>query len=305
MREVGIMLTSFDQVLTRARAHASARVAVCAAQDREVLEAVRMAAEIGMGEFTLVGDARRIAEVAADVGLDLSGVVVVDEPDAPKAARLAVSLVSAGEAGILMKGLVPTADFLRAVLDREVGLRTGKLLSHVAVFRSSRYDRFFYLTDGAMVVAPTLEEKVQIIENAVGVAHKLGNETPKVACVAAVEVVNPAMPETIEAAALAKMSDRRQIRGCIIDGPLGLDNAVSMDSAQHKGVGGPVAGQADIILAPDIAAGNAIYKTMIYFGDIESAAVVAGARAPIVLTSRSDSPRARLLSLAVAIVTSK
>ncbi|HNU94536.1 MAG TPA: bifunctional enoyl-CoA hydratase/phosphate acetyltransferase [Bacillota bacterium] len=299
------MLTSFDQVLTRARAHASARVAVCAAQDREVLEAVRMAAEIGMGEFTLVGDARRIAEVAADVGLDLSGVVVVDEPDAPKAARLAVSLVSAGEAGILMKGLVPTADFLRAVLDREVGLRTGKLLSHVAVFRSSRYDRFFYLTDGAMVVAPTLEEKVQIIENAVGVAHKLGNETPKVACVAAVEVVNPAMPETIEAAALAKMSDRRQIRGCIIDGPLGLDNAVSMDSAQHKGVGGPVAGQADIILAPDIAAGNAIYKTMIYFGDIESAAVVAGARAPIVLTSRSDSPRARLLSLAVAIVTSK
>ncbi|HPU76598.1 MAG TPA: bifunctional enoyl-CoA hydratase/phosphate acetyltransferase, partial [Bacillota bacterium] len=266
---------------------------------------VRMAAEIGMGEFTLVGDARRIAEVAADVGLDLSGVVVVDEPDAPKAARLAVSLVSAGEAGILMKGLVPTADFLRAVLDREVGLRTGKLLSHVAVFRSSRYDRFFYLTDGAMVVAPTLEEKVQIIENAVGVAHKLGNETPKVACVAAVEVVNPAMPETIEAAALAKMSDRRQIKGCIIDGPLGLDNAVSMDSAQHKGVGGPVAGQADIILAPDIAAGNAIYKTMIYFGDIESAAVVAGARAPIVLTSRSDSPRARLLSLAVAIVTSK
>lgn len=299
------MLTSFDQVLTRARAHASARVAVCAAQDREVLEAVKMAAEIGMGEFTLVGDARRIAEVAADVGLDLSGVVVVDEPDAPKAARLAVSLVSAGEAGILMKGLVPTADFLRAVLDREVGLRTGKLLSHVAVFRSSRYDRFFYLTDGAMVVAPTLEEKVQIIENAVGVAHKLGNETPKVACVAAVEVVNPAMPETIEAAALAKMSDRRQIKGCIIDGPLGLDNAVSMDSAQHKGVGGPVAGQADIILAPDIAAGNAIYKTMIYFGDIESAAVVAGARAPIVLTSRSDSPRARLLSLAVAIVTSK
>jgi len=264
-----------------------------------------MAAEIGMGEFTLVGDARRITELASSVGLDLSGVVVMDEPDTTKAARLAVGMVSAGQAGILMKGLVPTADFLRAVLDREVGLRTGKLLSHVAIFRSPRYDRFFYLTDGAMMVAPTLEEKVQIIENAAGVAHRLGNETPKVACVAAVEVVNPAMPETIEAAALAKMSDRRQIKGCIVDGPLGLDNAVSVESAQHKGVGGPVAGQADIILAPDIAAGNAIYKTMIYFGDIESAAVVAGARAPIVLTSRSDSPRARLLSLAVAIVTSE
>ena len=298
------MLTSFDQVLARAKERASARVAVCAAQDREVLEAVKMAVDIGMGEFTLVGDARRITELGSSVGLDLSGVVVMDEPDAAKAARLAVGLVSAGEAGILMKGLVPTADFLRAVLDREVGLRTGKLLSHVAVFRSPRYDRFFYLTDGAMVVAPTLEEKVQIIENAVGVAHRLGNETPKVACVAAVEVVNPAMPETVEAAALAKMSDRRQIKGCIVDGPLGLDNAVSAESAQHKGVSGPVAGQADIILAPDIAAGNAIYKTMIYFGDIESAAVVAGARAPIVLTSRSDSPRARLLSLAVAIVTS-
>jgi len=304
MREVGMMLKSFDQVLKCAKERESARVAVCAAQDRDVLEAVRMAAEIGMGEFTLVGDARRIAELASSVGLDLSGVVVMDEPDTTKAARLAVGLVSAGEAGILMKGLVPTADFLRAVLDREVGLRTGKLLSHVAVFGSPRYDRFFYLTDGAMVVAPTLEEKVQIIENAVGVAHRLGNETPRVACVAAVEVVNPAMPETIEAAALSKMSDRRQIKGCIVDGPLGLDNAVSMESAQHKGVGGPVAGQADIILAPDIAAGNAIYKTMIYFGDIESAAVVAGARAPIVLTSRSDSPRARLLSLAVAIVTS-
>ena len=299
------MLTSFDQVVARAKEHRSARVAVCVAQDREVLEAVKMAIDIGMGDFTLVGDAHRITELASGVDLDLSRVSILDEPHILKAARLAVGLVSSGKAGILMKGLIPTADFLRAVLDREVGLRTGKLLSHVAVFKSPRYDKFFYLTDGAMVVAPNLEEKVQIIENAVGVAHRLGNDMPKVAAVAAVEVVNPAMPETVEAAALAKMSDRRQIKGCIVDGPLGLDNAVSADSARHKGVGGPVAGQADIILAPDIAAGNAIYKTMIYFGDIESAAVVAGARAPIVLTSRSDSPRARLLSLAVAIVTSE
>lgn len=299
------MLTTFDQVVACAKGHKSARVAVAAAQDREVLEAVKMAIDIGMGDFALVGDARRIADVASDVGLDVSRVDILDEPDVPNAARLAVSLVSSGKAGILMKGLIPTSGFLKAVLDREVGLRTGKLLSHVAVFKSPRYDRFFYLTDGAMVVAPTLEEKAQIIGNAVGVAHKLGNATPKVACVAAVEVVNPAMPETIEAAALAKMGDRGQIKGCIIDGPLGLDNAVSAESAKHKGVGGPVAGQADIILAPDIAAGNAIYKTMVYFGDIEAAALVAGARAPIVLTSRSDSPRARLLSLACAIVTSE
>ncbi len=299
------MLTTFDQVVACAKERRSARVAVAAAQDREVLEAVKMAIQIGMGDFTLVGDARRIADVASEIGLDVSNAEILDEPDGPSAARRAVSLVSSGKAGILMKGLIPTAQFLKAVLDREVGLRTGRLLSHVAVFKSPRYDRFFYLTDGAMVVAPTLEEKAQIIENAVGVAHKLGNETPKVACVAAVEVVNPAMPETLEAAALAKMSDRGQIKGCIVDGPLGLDNAVSAESAKHKGVGGPVAGRADIILAPDIAAGNAIYKTMVYFGDIEAAALVAGARAPIVLTSRSDSPRARLLSLACAIVTSE
>ena len=235
--------------------------------------------------------------------MDLSGVEIVNEPSPPAAARLAVARVSSGGASILMKGLVATSDFLKAVLDKEVGLRTGRLLSHVAVFKSPGYDRFFYLTDGAMNIAPTLEQKVQIIQNTVELAHRLGNAQPKVACVAAVEVVNPDMPETVEAAALAKMSDRRQIKGCVVDGPLGLDNAVSMEAARHKSVGGPVAGQADVLLAPDIAAGNAIYKTMVYFGVVDAAAVVVGAAAPVVLTSRSDSPRARMLSLALAIAT--
>jgi len=298
------MLAAFDEVVARAKKCPSAKVAVAVAQDREVLEAIQMAHGIGMGAFVLVGDEKLIRPLASEVGLDLSELEIVHEPDARTAALHAVELVSSGQAGILMKGLIPTADFLRAVLDKEVGLRTGKLLSHVAVFKSPRYDRLIYMTDGAMVVAPTLQDKVQIIQNAVGVAHKLDNEVPKVACIAAVEVVNPDMPETVEAAALAKMCDRSQIRGCIVDGPLGLDNAVSEESARHKGVDGPVAGRADILLVPNIVAGNVIYKTLVYFGQVETAAILTGARAPIVLTSRSDSPEARLNSLALAIATS-
>ena len=298
------MLATFDEVGARAKQRPSAKVAIAAAQDRDVLEAVQMAREIGMGEFVLVGDEELIASMASQTGLRLSDLEVLHEPDPRIAALRAVELVSSGQAGILMKGLIPTADFLRAVLNKEVGLRTGRLLSHVAVFKSPRYDRLIYMTDGAMVVAPTLQDKVQIIQNAIGVAHKLENEMPKVACIAAVEVVNPDMPETVDAAALAKMSDRGQISGCIVDGPLGLDNAVCRESAEHKGVGGPVAGRADILLAPNIVAGNVIYKTLVYFGQVETAAVVTGARAPIVLTSRSDSPEARLNSLALAIATS-
>lgn len=298
------MLATFDEVVARAKQRPSAKVAIAAAQDRDVLEAVQMAREIGMGEFVLVGDEELIASMASQTGLRLSDLEVLHEPDPRIAALRAVELVSSGQAGILMKGLIPTADFLRAVLNKEVGLRTGRLLSHVAVFKSPRYDRLIYMTDGAMVVAPTLQDKVQIIQNAIGVAHKLENEMPKVACIAAVEVVNPDMPETVDAAALAKMSDRGQISGCIVDGPLGLDNAVCRESAEHKGVGGPVAGRADILLAPNIVAGNVIYKTLVYFGQVETAAVVTGARVPIVLTSRSDSPEARLNSLALAIATS-
>jgi phosphate butyryltransferase len=298
------LATGFDTLIERARSHAPARVSVAAAQDPEVLEAVKIASELGLADFTLVGDRQAIGDISASIGLDLSRMELVHEPDSSVAARRAVELVSRGAAGILMKGLIGTGDLLRAVLDKDVGLRTGRLLSHCAILKSPRYDRFFYLTDGGMVVAPTLAEKVQIIQNAVDVAHKLGCEVPKVACVAAVELVNPDMPATVDAAILAKMSDRRQIRGCIVDGPFGLDNAVSLESAKHKGVSGPVAGQADILLVPDIETGNVIYKTMVHFGEIEAAAIIAGARAPIVLTSRSDSPMTRLWSIALAIVVS-
>jgi len=294
------MLSSFQQIIDQAKAGGRQMIAIAAAADADVLEAVKMARDIDLADFTLFGDATSISSIAKGLGLDLSGVEVVDEPSLPRSALRAVEHVSSGKAGTLMKGLIGTTDFLRAVLDKEVGLRTGSLLSHVAVIKSPRFERFFYLTDGAMNISPTLEQKVQIINNAVKVAHALGNPEPKVACVCAVETVNPDMPATVDAALLAKMSDRRQIKGCLVDGPFGLDNAVSMESARHKGVSGPVAGQGEILMCPDINTGNVIYKTLSYFADMECGAVISGAKAPIVLTSRADSPRTKLLSIATA-----
>lgn len=296
------MARNFDEILSLAKARPGARVSVAAAEDPEVLEAIRDAKAMGFGSAVLVGDRDRIKAAADEVGLDLSDIEIIHEPDNIAAARRAVELVSTGSANVLMKGLIGTADLLRAVLDKEIGLRTGRLLSHVAVVQSSKFSRLILMTDGAMNIAPTLEEKADIIRNAVTVASAIGIEMPKVAALAAVELVNPKMQATIDAACLAKMADRGQIKGCIVDGPLGLDNAVSPDAASHKGVGGPVAGNADILLVPDIEAGNVLYKAWRYWADIEAAGVIAGAAAPIVLTSRSDPARARVLSLAVGIL---
>lgn len=294
------MLNTFQQIIDEAKSEGRQRVAVAAANDADVLEAVKMAVEAGLADFTLFGDGASIESLADKVGLPLEGLEIVDETGIAAAALKAVEHVSSGRAGTLMKGLIGTSDFLRAVLDKEVGLRTGSLLSHVAVIKSPKFDRFFYLTDGAMNISPTLEQKVQIISNAAKVAHALGNPEPKVACICAVETVNPDMPATLDAALLAKMSDRRQIKGCIVDGPFGLDNAVSEESARHKGVSGPVAGRAEVLLCPEINTGNVIYKALSYFAEVECGAVISGARAPIVLTSRADSPRTKLLSIATA-----
>ncbi|HOA15559.1 MAG TPA: phosphate butyryltransferase [Bacillota bacterium] len=299
------MFNSFDQIISEAKSGARQRIAIAAANDADVLEAVKLARDIDLADFSLFGDGVSIGELAKKVGLSLDGVEIVDEPGLQLSALKAVQHVSSGKAGTLMKGLIGTTDFLRAVLDKEVGLRTGSLISHVAVIKSPKFDRFFYLTDGAMNIAPSLDQKIQIINNAVRVAHALGNENPKVACIAAVETVNPDMPATIDASLLAKMSDRRQIKGCVVDGPFGLDNAVSQESARHKGVSGPVAGQADILMCPEIVTGNVIYKALSYFADVECGAVISGARAPIVLTSRADSPRTKLLSMATAVAVAK
>lgn len=294
------MIKSFEEVLTLVKQKEIRKVAVAVAQDEPVLEAVKSAVDDGIVEAVLVGDSEAIRRIADDIGFDLSNTEVIHEADNIKASRTAVSLVSSKKADMVMKGLVDTATFLRAVLDKETGLRTGKILSHVAVFKTPAIDRLLLLTDAAMNISPDLATKKQILENAVGVAHAIGIELPKVAPVAAVEVVNPDMPATIDAAVLSKMNDRGQIRGCIVDGPLAIDNALSEEAARHKGINSPVAGNADIILVPDIVSGNVMYKTMTYTSNARTGAILAGAAAPVILTSRADSPESKHISIALA-----
>ncbi|HCM18517.1 MAG TPA: phosphate butyryltransferase [Firmicutes bacterium] len=298
------MIRSFSEIHDAILKEQPRRLAVAAAADKDVLTAVKMAVDRKLAGAVLVGDEAKIRQIAAelDFNLSTSGIEVVHEPDGVLAARKAVTMVSSGEAHLLMKGLVATADLLRAVLDKEHGLRTGRLLSHVGLLQAEGYDRLFYLTDGGMNIAPTLVQKVDIINNAVDMAHLLDNPQPKVACLAAVEVVNPDMPATLDAAALTMMSQRGQFKGCAVDGPLALDNAVSVEASRHKGISSPAAGQADILMVPEIESGNVIYKAMVYFGNVKSAGVIVGARTPIVLTSRADTPECKLNSMAVAVL---
>jgi phosphate butyryltransferase len=237
--------------------------------------------------------------------VDSGKVSVIDCDTKERAAELAVKAVRSKEAGVLMKGNIPTAMILKAVLNKEFGLRAGKVLSHVAAFEIPRFDRLIFVTDAAMNISPTLDDKAQIINNAVSVARALGMEVPKVAPLAAVETVNPVMQATLDAAALTQMNNRGQIRDCVIDGPLALDNAVSATAAEHKGITGDVAGEADILLVPNIEAGNILYKSLVYFAGAKVGAVIAGAAAPIVLTSRADSAESKLYSLALALSVSK
>lgn len=294
------MIKSFNEILDRVKSNGIRKVSVAVAQDEPVLEAIRDAKNAGIVEAVLVGDKEKIEEVAKVVGLDLNGVEIIHEPNNALAARKAVELVSSGQADMVMKGLVDTATILKAVLDKEKGLRTGKVLSHVAVFDVPALQRILIVTDAAMNIAPDLMAKKQIIENAVQVAKAIGIETPKVAPVAAVEVVNPDMQPTLDAAALTLMNKRGQIKGCIIDGPLAIDNALSEEAAKHKGIESPVAGKADIILVPNIESGNVMYKTLTYTSNSKNGGIIAGAAAPVILTSRADSPESKLFSIALA-----
>ncbi|WP_261129370.1 phosphate butyryltransferase [Bacillus sp. Marseille-Q3570] len=277
-------------------------VAVAAAEDEEVIEAVKMALEKEIASFQLFGEEGKILSLLQNQGLeacDRLKVIPCSDPD--EAAAMAVQAVSGGQADVLMKGMVPTARILKAVLNKEYGLRTGKVLSHVAAFEVSGYDRLVFVTDAAMNITPDLQQKADIIQNAVDVAVKIGIETPRVAPIAAVEVVNPSMEATLDAAALTQMNNRGQIKNCVVDGPLALDNAVSIEAAEHKGIRGEVAGRADILLVPNIETGNALYKSLIYFARAKVGAVIAGAKAPIVLTSRADSAESKLYSIALAV----
>ncbi|MGN0025525.1 MAG: phosphate butyryltransferase [Clostridium sp.] len=294
------MSKNFDDLLLRANEISNKKVAVAVAQDEPVLEAIKLAKEKGIADAILVGDMKAIKKIADKINMDLSDYEIVNEPNVKKASLEAVRLVSTGKADMVMKGLVDTATFLRSVLNKEVGLRTGKLMSHVAVFEVEGLDRLILLTDAAFNTYPDIKGKIQILNNSVDVAHACGIKMPKVAAVCAVEVVNPDMQATIDAALLAKMNDRGQIKGCIVDGPLALDNALSVEAAEHKGITGKVAGKADIILLPNIETANVMYKTLTYTAKTRNGGLLVGTSAPVILTSRADNFETKVNSIALA-----
>jgi phosphate butyryltransferase len=294
------MLISFSEILEKVKSNERKKIAVAAAQDEPVLEAIRDAMNIGIVEAILVGDKDKILEITDKINLNVNDLEIIHEPDNNKAALKAVELVSSGKAHMVMKGLLETSTILKAVLNKEIGLRSGKLMSHVAVFEIPGFDRLIFVTDAALNMYPDLKAKVDILNNAVSVAHALEIENPKVAPICAVEVVNPDMPATIDAAMLSKMNERGQIKGCIVDGPLAIDNALSAEAAQHKKINSPVAGRADILLLPNIEAANVMYKTLTYTTNSKSGGIIVGASAPVVLTSRADSPESKLNAIALA-----
>lgn len=279
-------------------------VAVAVAEDHEVIEAVAKAIKLQLAQFRLYGNQEKMMGMLQEHGLQTSEhVEVIAAMSSAEAAELSVKAVRNGEADVLMKGNIPTANILKAVLNKEWGLRKGSVLSHVAAFEVQNYDCLIFVTDAAMNIAPDVTQKAAIIQNTVEVAQAIGIDLPKVAPIAAVEVVNPAMQATIDAAMLTQMNRRGQIKDCIVDGPLALDNAVSQIAAEHKGIVSDVAGKADILLVPTIEAGNVLYKSLVYFADAKVGAMIAGAKAPIVLTSRADSAETKVYSLALAVAT--
>jgi phosphate butyryltransferase len=276
------------------------KMAVAAAEDDSVLSAAVQAYKSSLVLPVLCGNAEKIKAIAGAAALDISPFEIVNCASAPESIAAAVSLVRESSAGVLMKGLVQTADLLRAVLDKENGLRGGGFLSHVSILDSPILKRRFILTDAGMVMYPDLKMKAELIRNAVLAARGLGFQTPRVAVITAVEVVNPEMPATLDAAALTAMNRRGQLTGCIVDGPLALDLALSEESARHKGVVSDVAGRADILLMPNIDAGNATLKAFTNGGNCLFGGLIMGAKAPIVVNSRSDHDSSKLFSIQCA-----
>ncbi|EIT87313.1 phosphate butyryltransferase [Fictibacillus macauensis ZFHKF-1] len=290
-----------EHVVSAISEQAKKIIAVAHAEDEEVILSVKEAYNLGLASFRLYGDEQAIQRLLHKHELQRSHELEVFPTDAAHASLEAVKAVHFGDAHILMKGHVPTATLMKAVLNKEYGLRTGNVLSHVAVFEVPGYDRLLFITDSGMNIAPDVTQKAQIIENAAAVARGMGVPLPKVAVLAAVETLNPAMSATTDASLLTTMNRRGQLQGCIVDGPLALDNAINLHAAKMKHIDGEVAGRADILMVPSIEVGNVLYKSLVYFAHAKNGGMIAGAKAPIVLTSRSDSAQSKLYSIALAI----
>jgi phosphate butyryltransferase len=297
------MIQAFEDLLEEARRRGPKRLVIAAAEDPPALEAADAARHQGLVCPVLVGDTEAIQKTAQAMAINVSDLELVAAESGEKAVHTAVKMVRDGKGEVLMKGHVATAIFLKGVLDEEVGLRTGRRLSHLAILEPTSYHKLLLLTDGGMNVKPDLDTKADIIRNAVEFAHHLGIAEPKVAVLAAVEVVREDMPETVEAAHLTKMGERGQLGECLVDGPLALDLAVSRQAAQQKGIESPVAGDADIVLVPDIASGNIFAKGLIFLSNARSAGIVLGTTKPVVMLSRADTPEMKLHSMALGVVT--
>ena len=295
------MITTLQQIVDRVKALPPKRLSVACGEDPHTIEAVGRAVKEGLAQVAMTGDKNAITKVAADNNVDLGKVEIIHEPDKGKALALAVARVREGKADFLMKGLLDSSVYIRAIIDKEKGLLPpGRLLSHVTVIQVPSWKKLIICGDVAVIPAPDLEAKIAILNYAIDIAHKLGIENPKAVLLSAVEKVNPKMPSTTESAIIAKMADRGQIKGAVVDGPLALDIAFSEESARIKGVKSPVAGDADILVFPNIESGNIFFKASTYLAQGELAAVVTGAKCPCVLTSRGDSEDTKFYSIALA-----
>jgi phosphate butyryltransferase len=299
------MLKQLDDLREIVKNEPVKKLVLAAAQDHHSLSAVIRAWKDGFIEPILIGDKEAIQIICDSEKYDITGLRIIHESDTDMATEMAVKMVSTKQADVLMKGKVGTSTLLKCVLNKEWGLRTGRLLSHIALFEVDTYHKLIAVTDVAMNIAPNLQDKIAIVNNSITCLHKLGIPMPKVAVLGAVEMVNENMEATLHAALLSKMNQRDQIKGCLIDGPLAFDNAISLESAQHKGIRSEVAGDTDLLLMPDIEVGNVLYKSLVFFAKAKVASVILGALAPIVLTSRSDSEQAKYDSILLAAAASK
>lgn len=297
-------LRDFASLLAEGRKIGPRRMSVAVAQEREILRSIKEGQELGLVEAILVGDAHKIAELAEEEGLRLPDGSVIDEPDWVLATRQAVALAARGEVDLIMKGKANTADLIRAVLDREMGLRTGHLLSGTIVFEVPGFDRLMVLSDASINIAPTLLQKAEMIENAVATARAIGIRQPKVAALTAFEFINPEMPATIDAANLTLMARRGQIKDCLVEGPMALDLALSAIAAEQKGFQSPISGQADVFLCPDIEAANIMLRCIIYLAGGKVGGIIQGAKVPIILISRAEPAETKINSMALALLAS-
>ena len=299
------MIKGFKELLQRRAEQKRRKIAVAMAQDVDVLHALDAARAAGIADAVLVGDKEKLNEIAGKENIDLSHYGIIDKSDEAECVREAIEVVKSGGAQVLMKGLCSTAVFLKTILNKENGLRAAKILSHLALFESPNYHKLLFMSDAAMNIAPDLNDKIAILENAIGAVNRLGYKKPKVALISAVEKVNASgMPSSADAAIIAKMGERGQIKNAIIDGPLAVDNALSHRANEVKGLNSPVGGDADICIVPNIETGNVFYKLLTVLGNAQVAGVILGASVPVVLTSRADSDNSKYLSIASALAIS-